>query len=398
MNDLLIMNVRCHTFTEDQSEHSVWIQNGQIVSFDPSSQQLSSNVPRVDGGGRLLTAGLIDLHIHGIEQWLFESGPDALVDGVNALAKYGVTTVLPTLYRVMSEDQFEVLSTLSEALDNCLGVNVAGFHLEGPFLKLSGAGAQTRDGDVAYLDRLIEATQGRISAMSISPDTPGVLPVIRHLVKQGIAVFMTHTQADVDQTLAAIEAGARHATHFYDVFPAPEIIEAGVRPVGCVETILADPKVSVDFIADGVHVHPMAIKMALATKGADGVILITDANIGAGLGEGVYDTPWGFTVRVREGDAARIDLPGDRRHGSLAGSALTMPRGIANLRQWLKIPDDQVWAMATRNPAHRMGWLNKGVLTVGSDADLVIWDDDDQGLRPWKTFVGGRCVFNVGGK
>lgn len=398
MNDLLIMNVRCHTFTEDQSEHSVWIQNGQIASYDPLPQQHSSNIPRVDGGGRLLTAGLIDLHIHGIEQWLFESGPDVLIQGVNALASQGVTTVLPTLYRVMSEDQLSMLSMLADALDDCMDVNVPGFHLEGPFLKLAGAGAQTRVGDVAYLDRLIDAAKGRISAMSISPDAPEILPVIRHLVKHGIVVFMTHTQADVDQTLAAIDAGARHATHFYDVFPAPEITEAGARPVGCVETILADPKVSVDFIADGVHVHPMAIKMALAAKGDSGVILITDANIGAGLGEGVYDTPWGFAVRVREGDAARIQMPGDPRHGSLAGSALTMPRGIANLRRWLEVPEDQVWAMGTRNPAHRMGWLNKGVLTVGSDADLVIWDDDDQGLRPWKTFVGGRCVFNVGGQ
>ena len=396
MNDLLIMNVQILGLTDDQKQHSVLIQDGRIVLFDPTPGQFDSGMTQVDGGGRLLTAGLIDLHIHGIEKWLFESGPNALVQGVNALAKYGVTTVLPTLYRVMSEDQFEVLSTLSDALDNSLDVNVPGFHLEGPFLKLAGAGAQTHDGDVAYLDRLIEAAQGKISAMSISPDTPGVLPVIRHLVKQGFVVFMTHTQADVDQTLAAIDAGARHATHFYDVFPAPEITEAGVRPVGCVETILADRNVSVDFIADGVHAHPMAIKMALAAKGNDGVILITDANIGAGLGEGVYDTPWGFAVRVHEGDAARIELPGESRHGSLAGSALTMPQGIANLRRWLDVPEDQVWAMGSRNPARRMGWENKGVLALGADADLVIWDDDEQGLRPNKTVVGGRLIYEAG--
>lgn len=393
MNEFLITHVRCLMSADDQKHHAVLIRDGQIVSFDPSSELYGLRIPQVDGGGRLLTAGLIDLHIHGIEQWLFESGSDALIQGVNALASYGVTTILPTLYRVIREDQLDVLSDLADALDHCTSVNAPGFHLEGPFLKLAGAGAQTRDGDVKFLDRLIEAVRGRISAMSISPDTPGILPVIRHLVKHGIVVFMTHTQADVDQTLAAIDAGARHATHFYDVFPAPPITEPGVRPVGSVEAILASKNVSVDFIADGVHVHPMAIKMALAAKGNDGVILITDANIWAGLGEGVYSTPWGFDVRVRDGDAARIEMPGDPRHGSLAGSALTMPRGIANLRQWLDIPQNQIWAMGTSNPARRMGWENKGVLKPNADADLVIWDDDEHGLRPWKTFVGGRCVY-----
>ncbi len=396
MGDLLIINVQIPGSTEDGECQSVLIQEGKIVSFSPAQAHMSSDMPRVDGGGRPLRAGLIDLHIHGIEKWLFESGPEALVQGVNALAKYGVTTVLPTLYRVMDEDQIQLLSLLADAVSDCSKVNVPGFHLEGPFLKLSGAGARTREGDVAYLDRLIEAARGKVSAMSISPDTPGILPVIRHLVKHDIEVFMTHTQASVDQTLAAIDAGARHATHFYDVFPVPERTEPGVRPVGCVETILADPKVSVDFIADGIHVHPMAIKMALAAKGGQGVILITDANIGAGLGDGVYQTPWGYPIRVKENNAARIELPSEPRHGCLAGSALTMPRGIANLRRWLDVPEDQVWAMGTGNPARRMGWENKGGLSVGADADLVIWDDDDQGLRPYKTIVGGKLRYEAG--
>ena len=134
----------------------------------------------------------------------------------------------------------------------------------------------------------------------------------------------------VEQTEAAIEAGARHATHFYDVFPVPEETDAGVRPVGAVEAILADSRVSVDFICDGVHVHPAAIRAAVAAKGWEKVMLITDSNIGAGLPPGEHDTPWGYRVRVAPGDAAR-----HATKGFLAGSALTMDVGMKNLLRWL---------------------------------------------------------------
>ena len=179
-------------------------------------------------------------------------------------------------------------------------------HLEGPFLGLPGAGAQTIPGDVALLDELLAAAGGRVAAMSISPEVPNILPVIERLCESGIVPFITHTQATVEQTEAAIDAGARHATHFYDVFPVPKETDPGVRPVGAVEAILADPRCSVDFIADGVHVHPTAIKAAVAAKGWQGVMLATDSNVGAGLPPGRYASPVGGTVRIAPGDAARM--------------------------------------------------------------------------------------------
>jgi N-acetylglucosamine-6-phosphate deacetylase len=114
-----------------------------------------------------------------------------------------------------------------------------------------------------------------------------------------------------------------HATHFYNVFYPPAESDPGVRPVGAVEAILADPRASVDFIADGVHVHPTAIRAAIAAKTWAGVILITDSNIGAGLPAGVYDTPWGYRVKVAPGKAARHETK-----NFLAGSALGGVGGI----------------------------------------------------------------------
>jgi len=220
--------------------------------------------------------------------------------------------------------------------------------------------------------------------------------------------FITHTQADYEQTVAAMEAGARHATHFYDVFFPPEATDGGVRPVGAVEALLADARATVDFICDGVHVHPGAIRLAVHCKGYAGVTLITDANIGAGLPAGRHDTPWGFPVEVAPGRGARNADPNHPRYGGLAGSALTMDAGINNLRRWLDVPEPGIWAMGTANPARLLNLPGKGSLAAGCDADLVLWtteptDAETESIassaggidpyRPVATWVAGRLVW-----
>ena len=225
--------------------------------------------------------------------------------------------------------------------------------------------------------------------MSISPETPNILPVIERLCQRGIVPFITHTRATAEQTQRAIDAGARHATHFYDVFHLPEETDPGVRPVGAVETILADPRCTVDFIADGVHVHPTAIKAAVAAKGPAGVMLTTDSNIGAGLPPGIYDSPMG---QIKTSDAARLHRPGEPLDGGLAGSTLTMNRGIANLLAWLGLPEEQTWAMGTSNVARllrlttkvRASRLGCRPRALGANAGS---------LRSRSTWVAGRCVY-----
>jgi N-acetylglucosamine-6-phosphate deacetylase len=270
-----------------------------------------------------------------------------------------------------------------------------GVHVEGPFLAFTGAGCTTVPGDLGLLREILSASQGRVAAMSVSPEVSNIEPVIEALVAAGVRAFMTHTGATLEQTQRAIAAGARHATHFYDVFyPQPET-DPGVRPVACVEAILADRRVSVDFIADGVHVEPTAIRMSLYAKGWQNLLLITDSSVGAGLPPGEYDTPWGFRIYAHPDKAARI--VGEHKYsGALAGSALTMNRGLANLLRWFgeELDEACIWAMGTSNPARLMGLTAKGVLQPGADADLVLWQEPE--LKPLRTWVGGACVFAAG--
>jgi N-acetylglucosamine-6-phosphate deacetylase len=386
MSGYLLRNVRLVEPGRRIVSGDLLVRDGVVAGHGQVSVTAGEQVVEIAGGGRLLTPGLIDVHTHGIGRSLYETGGEGLRGAARDLVRFGVTTVLPTFVpRPDQPDSLDRLADLAAAIPGVHEVNIPGLHLEGPFMAVGGAACPTLPGDRALLDKLLSRCEGRVAVMSVSPDTPDILPVIAALRERDIRVFLTHTRATVEQTEAALAAGASHATHFYDVFYAPPETDPGVRPAGAVEAILADARASVDFIADGVHVHPAAIRAAVAAKGWSGVILITDSNIGAGLPAGVYPTTWGFSVRVSPASAARHAV-----NDTLAGSALTMDRGMANLLGWLDLPPEQVWAMGTLNPARLLGLVRKGHLDPGADADLVLWDED---LTAAMTWTKGHLVY-----
>ena len=384
MPSLLIRNVRLVAPGQHIQPGDVLVHDGRIVATG-AFEGVKEDVETVNGGGRLLTPGLIDVHTHGIMHSLYESGPDGLRSAARELGRFGVTTVLPTIVPQIRDGWFDRLGEIAAAIPSVREVDIPGLHVEGPFMAVGGAACPTLPGDLDLLEKILSACAGRIAVMSVSPDAPDIVPVIHRLRKEKVKVFLTHTRASVEQTEAALEAGAVHATHFYDVFYPPAERDPGVRPVGAVEAILADPRASVDFIADGVHVHPTAIRAAVAAKTWAGVILITDSNIGAGLPAGIYDTPWGYRIKVSPENAARHETK-----NFLAGSALTMDQGMANLLRWLRLPPEQIWAMGTLNPARLLGLDRKGRLEPGADADLVLWNDDLTAARTW---VGGHSAY-----
>jgi N-acetylglucosamine-6-phosphate deacetylase len=365
MPALLIRNVRAVNPGVGITVGDVLVRHGRIAAVGSVAAADARDATTVDGHGRLLTPGLIDIHTHGIARHFYASGPQAIREAARELGRFGVTTLLPTIVPQIHDGWLDELGAIADATADVREVNMPGLHVEGPFMAIGGAACPTLPGDLKLLEQIITACRGRLTVMSLSPDAGGdIVPVIRRLRDKKIMSFLTHTRGTVEQAEAALAAGVTHATHFYDVFYPPAETDPGVRPVGVVETVLAHPSATVDFIADGVHVHPMAIRAAIAAKTFRGVVLITDANIGAGLPEGVYDTPWGYPVRVSEKTAAR-----HATKNFLAGSALTMDRGMANLLRWLDyLPPEQVWAMGTLNPARVLGLESKGRLEPGAHA------------------------------
>jgi N-acetylglucosamine-6-phosphate deacetylase len=384
---LLIENAFLVKPGESITRGSLLIAAGKIAALNPVS--VPPGTDRLDAAGKRVTPGLIDLHTHGVGRFLYDHA-DQVAGASTYIASRGCTCAFPTLVPMPGPALLGNLDSLVNVLDKAPGARLSGIHLEGPFMALPGAACPLLPGDLVLLEEMIAACNGRLSIMSLSPDTPHILPVIERLVEYGIVPFITHTRATAEQAQAAIDAGARHATHFYDVFYSPPEYEPGVRPMGVIEAFMADSRTTVDFICDGCHVPPLVVQAWVAALGWDRVMLITDSNIGAGLPQGIYDTPWGYAVSVKPGDGARIaDGP---KKGVLAGSALTMDTGMANLLHWLPhVPPAQVWAMGSLNPARLMKLASLGRLDVGSEADLVMWSET---LQPVRTWVAGATVFD----
>lgn len=372
--------------------HSVRFEDGRITAVCPTGLLGDAKADQViDARGKYIAPGFIDLHLHGTGRFLTHNGPTDLADLCGLLPEYGVTGFLPTFTAKPKGQDAEFLASLAAVPHD--GCAILGFHLEGPFLKLTGAMPPEALGsaDAERVEALIEAARPYPAIFSISPDKDGVLDLIPLMAAGPTPVFMTHTIANVEQTQAAIEVGACHATHFYDVFPTPEVTEGGRRPCGAVEAILADPRVTVDFILDGVHVHPVAVQMALQCKGPGGVCLITDANAGAGMPPGRYRFGCDEIEFAYEGAPARMTEKA-RNPGGLTGSGLTLDRAVRNAREMLDVPLPQAVRMASGNPASVLALADrKGQVREGFDADLVVLDES---LEVTQTWVGGQCVFS----
>jgi N-acetylglucosamine-6-phosphate deacetylase len=343
----------------------------------------------IDLSGSYIVPGFIDLHMHGIHRFLIDNGPDELSEICRILPMYGVTGFLPTIAPRKSGEDAAFLSKLSGT--KSYGAEILGFFLEGPFLKITGSlpSEAISNADMQRVNSLIRAAKPYSAVFAISPDLEEIETLIPVMAAGNTPVFITHTAATVEQTQKAIELGAKHATHFYDVFPSPQVKDPGVRPCGAVEAILADKRVSVDFILDGVHADPVAVKMAMICKshGPGCVCLITDSNVGAGLEPGRF--VFGDSGEIEfayKGSPARLT-----KDNTLAGSGLTMDQALRNAVSWLDISLPEAIAMVSNNPAKVIGVDNcKGKLQVGYDADLVILDQD---LNIMQTWIGGEIVY-----
>ena len=327
--------------------------------------------------------GYIDLHTHGFAGHDVTSGTDSdLVAMRIALPATGVTAFLPTIGSTgpaETQRQVERVAAIMRRSDP-RGAEILGIRLEGPFINRVKKGAQDesaiRPPDHAELRRL--AKIGPIRIVDFAPEEDGDFGLLQSLLQAGILASVGHTAATYDQTLAAIDAGVRHCTHLFNAMPPLEH-----RGPGAVGALLADPRATVELIADGVHVHPAILRLAWLARGPESVALVTDAMSAAGLPPGDY-TFLGRRVSVRDGAVRLLD-------GTLAGSVLTMDAGVRNLVQLAGASWANAIRMATLTPATIAGVADrKGQLTPGADADLVVLDDAGHVRQTWR---GGQCVY-----
>jgi len=338
----------------------VRLEDGRIAEVTPAERS------RVTRSAAWIVPGFVDLHVHGGGGCTFTTGDLEQAKGTIAFHRsHGTTTMLASLVTASRPDTLAHTTTLAQLVHSG---ELAGVHLEGPYLSTARCGAQNpahlRDPDPDELDALIAT--GVVRVVTIAPELPGALPAISQLRAHGVVAAVGHTDATYEQALAAVEAGATLATHLCNAMrPAHH------RDPGPIVALLDSPDVVCEQVADGVHLHDGMLRHVTHAAGPDRVALVTDAIAAAGMPDGEYEL--GGQEVIVSNAVARLPAS-----GTIAGSTLTMAAAFRRaVQSGLSIVD--AVTMASTTPARVLGLdTTLGAIAPGLRADLVLLDEDLQ--------------------
>lgn len=338
-------------------------------------------LPRPVYHAEIVAPGFIDLQVNGGFGVDADGDPESYRTLAKRLPESGVTSYLPTVIS-SAAPAYPAAFAAFDAAKGASGARALGFHLEGPFLSVARKGAHPAsaiDGATeALFDDLIGS--GHATLMTLAPERAGGLERVSRLRQAGVVVSIGHSNATAEEFAAGVDAGATMATHLYNAMSP-----FNHRAPGVVGASLADDRVVVGLIADGVHSHPIAITLALRAKGPKRIALVTDMMSAAGMPPGTY--------RLGEQHVIRDERSARLQDGTLAGSVLLMDEAVRNMVGWSGLSLAEVLLMATSTPAKLLKRRDIGVIERDALADLVLLDTNGQ---VQKTFVGGELVYDRG--
>lgn len=357
------------------------VRDGKIAAITAAS----GGGEKVDCCGNYIAPGFIDVHVHGaLGRDTMEGSPEAFRAICDYHASGGTTSLLLTIATAPLDDIERVLRAIGSAIAEL--PQVAGAHVEGPFISPQRPGAQRSEficePDEQATSRLLQFTD-IVKRITIAPEIPHALDCIRAFRAAGIAVSGGHSDAWDEDARAAFSAGMRHVTHTFNCMSSARK-RGRERVAGLLEFALSEPDVMCELIADGHHVSTTLMKMLWRAKGAAGICVVTDATAGAGLPDGTRFDLAGKSCVVRGGVCLLTD------GSALAGSAARMSDLVRTIVQEVGVPLHHAIAMAASNPARAAGLETKGRLEAGADADFIVLSPQCVVLQ---TFAAGREIF-----
>lgn len=369
------------------TEHRV-IENGRMIVTESGTIRALGDellpIPahaRVrDCRGALLLPGFIDVHVHGGNGFGMMEGTFEALEGMSRYhAQHGTTAFLATTSTAALETIGQALRNAASHIGQTTGAELAGIHLEGPYLDVLRRGAQ----DEAFLrvptdneiDELLDASGGHIRLVTLAPEIEGGLQAVKRFADRGVTVSAGHSDATFALMKEAVRLGVSHTTHHFNGMSPMHHREPGLAGAG-----LMMDKLTTELICDGIHVHPAVVKLLFEMKAPGNVCMITDAVTPAGLPDGEYGT-----VVVRAGEVMLKD------GSTLAGSSLTMLQALKNAMKYTGYSIERLLPSMTSVPA-RQARLDKvkGSLSPGKHADFLIATRE---LELISTYVRGREVY-----
>jgi N-acetylglucosamine-6-phosphate deacetylase len=371
-------------------------ENGTITQILEGDQWTEVDGDQIfDAKGLYIAPGFIDIHNHGGGGSDFMDGPpEAILNASKMHLKYGTTSIVPTTVACPFDDLLLTLDSFKEAKRIMKdGPNLLGMHLEGPYFSMNKKGAHdaqyVKNPDPYEYRKILDYTED-IRIWSIAPELEGALEMATELKKRGIVPSIAHTDANYEEMLRGVEAGFHHVTHLYNAMSS--VHKKGIyKHMGVTESVFLFDDLTVEVIADGIHLPAPFLKLIYKLKGPDQICLVTDALKATGMPEGEYiigNAISGFKIIVEDGIGKLPD------RSAIAGSLATADRLVRTMMELADVPLCQAVRMMTLTPAKVLGIDDrKGSLVSGKDADIVVFD---QNINIRAVFVGGEILVDHG--
>ncbi len=391
--DLKIINARIITPGGIIDNSVLTVRDGKITGIGAEGADTPAKTT-LDAGGKYLSPGFIDIHVHGGGGYDFMDNRIEAYLGIARLhARYGTTAFTPTTLSCEQESLLKTLELYEQAEPlNTDGARFLGMHIEGPYFSMEQRGAQDprfiREPDEAEYKEILRKS-AVVKRWSAAPELKGAIAFGSYMRSQGILPSIAHTNAIYEDVAEAYENGYTHITHFYSCMSGVSRRNA-YRYAGVVEAGYLIDDMTVEIIADGKHLPPALLKLVYKIKGPDKIALITDAMRAAGMppGESVLGRlDDGLKVIVEDGVAKLPD------RSAFAGSVATTIQLVKNMITLADVPVIEAVKMMTATPAKIMKVSDRiGSIAIGKLADLVIFDDD---INLHTTIIGGKVVYSV---